>query len=131
MKRVSRKRAARMDEVRDFRNGLIDRVGHCERCKVSHRILERHGGKLSVHEIANGPLRDKALDKPYAVLVLCWKCNQDFCAKGTYPQSMQLSILKESRPEDYDLVSFNHLVNPNAPNRITQEEVDEWLKHSN
>jgi len=33
----------------------------------------------------------------------------------------------KSRPRDYDLVAYNLLKVPNAPKRITQDEVDAWL----
>lgn len=78
-----------------------------------------------MHEIANGALRRKAWDKPYATLVVCWHCNGELMDKGKWPQARQLAVLKEKAPDQYDLEAFNHLVNPNAPNRITQEEVDE------
>jgi hypothetical protein len=82
---------------------------------------------LCVHEIANGPLRQKALDKPYACLVLCWACNGEAVEnKGEWPVDRQLAVLQACSPEDYDLVSFNYLVNPKAPNRIEQHEVDRW-----
>jgi len=77
-----------------------------------------------VHEVANGPNREKALDKPYAILVLCTNCNhQEVEDKRKWPQARQLAVLLRSRPNDYDLVAFNRLVNPNAPNRITPDEV--------
>lgn len=69
-------------------------------------------------------MRQKSLDKPFATLVLCWKCNgTDFEDKGEWPQARQLALLKIRRPEAYDLVAFNEHVNPKAPNRITPEEV--------
>ena len=77
-----------------------------------------------MHEIANGPDRQKALDKPYATLVLCWRCNcEEVEDKQRWPQARQLSRLRARRPLDYDLAAFNRLVNPNAPRRITEEEV--------
>lgn len=72
-------------------------------------------------------MREKALDKVYALLVLCWWCNGDEVVdKEKWPQSRQLAVLKAKCPESYDLQAFNFLVNPRAPNRITQEEVDFW-----
>lgn len=85
--------------------------------------------QLCCHEIANGPLRAVALDKPYAILVLCGYCNMhEVVDKGRWPQSRQLATLFANSPEDYDLAAFNRLVNPNAPNRITKDEVMEWYK---
>jgi len=45
-----------------------------------------------------------------------------------WPESRQLAILRQKAPEDYDLIAYNRLVNENAPDRITQEEVDDHLK---
>jgi len=141
MKPVSDKRMRRIKEVRQFRLDLIAKVGKCEVCghseKKPNRNLPSDCSKLAVHEIANGPDRAKALDQEYAILVLCYACNQEMCSKHVWPQSRQLAVLRTRRPSDYDLVAFNHLVNPNAPNRITEQEVEEhyrkdaaWLNHS-
>ena len=82
---------------------------------------------LCCHEIANGPDRQKALDQPYAILVLCGWCNLvEVEDKAKWPQARQLAALRRRRPADYDLPAFNHLVNPRAPNRITEEEVDNY-----
>lgn len=83
---------------------------------------------LAVHEIANGPLRQQALDKPYAVLVACWPCNSmQMTDKKRWPEPRQLSLLLQSRPEDFDLAAYNYLLNPNAPYRITIDEVRSFL----
>lgn len=116
LRRYSSKRRAREDEAKPFRDSLIQQVGRCERCGTRR-------ARLCVHEIANGPLRQKALDKPYAVLVLCWPCNGLATDKGTWSEAAQLKCLKESRPDHYDLASYNFLVNPRAPERITEAEV--------
>lgn len=81
---------------------------------------------LACHEIARGPLRDKALDKPFAILVACWACNSGpLNDKREWPEARQLAVLQREAPEDYDLVAYNRLVCERAPNRITQEEVDD------
>jgi hypothetical protein len=60
--------------------------------------------------------------------VLCAYCNlYEVEDKRKWPQARQLAVLMRKSPEDYDLAAFNYLVNPNAPNRITQEEVDAWI----
>ncbi|HDY64795.1 MAG TPA: hypothetical protein ENH84_01005 [Phycisphaerae bacterium] len=83
--------------------------------------------QLCCHEIACGTHRQKALDKPYALLVLCWWCNGYVVTdKGAWPEARQLALLKRRSPEDYDLVAYNLLVNPRAPNRITEKEVDAY-----
>ena len=123
MRHYSKKRRAREDEARGFRQDLVAQVGCCEHCGVQ-AIQRGRETKLCVHEIANGPLRQKALDKPYAVLVLCWPCNLLATDKGRWSEAAQLACLQRSRPDHYDLVAYNHLVNPRAPLRITQDEVD-------
>jgi len=125
VKRFSDKRKAREAEAKPFRDALIDRVGHCEHCGKPDERKARYGVRLCVHELANGPLRQKALDKPYAVLVLCWGCNGLATDKGTWSEAAQLKCLRDSRPEDYDLVAYNYLVNPRAPRRLEPHEIDE------
>jgi len=130
IKQVSNKRRLRNAEVKPFRDSLVKRVGCCEicGCKPGDRKPVKQLSNLCCHEIANGPNRDKALDKAFAILVLCWGCNGDKVEdKGQWPESRQLAVLKSSRPEDFDLAAYNFLINPNAPNRITTEEVDVWF----
>lgn len=116
MRKVSKKRAALMRKVGPWRKALIERVKKCEVCGKKFN--------LCVHEIANGPNRAKALDKPYAVLVACSDCNcHKLTDKSVWPEARQLSILFKSRPEDFDLMAYNNLINPNAPDRITIGDV--------
>lgn len=83
---------------------------------------------LCCHEIARGPLRQKALDKPYAILVVCAWCNEyQLHNRRTWPEARQLAVLKRRAPEDFDLEAYNRLVNDRAPLRITMEEVDNHL----
>lgn len=83
---------------------------------------------MCVHEIANGIHRDAALDKPFACLVLCWWCNgHEVTDKGRWPQARQLAVLQAKSPRHYDLTAFNLLINPRAPQRITQGEVDVFV----
>lgn len=127
MRAISSKRRSRQAEAKPFRDALIQRVGECEACGASPRRPARHLplelSNLCCHEIANGPNRQKALDKAYALLVLCWHCNGLATNKGQWPETEQLALLLHRRPEDYDLVAYNQLINPNAPNRITPDEV--------
>ena len=100
-------------------------------CRSSPRRPDRRRPKecsaLVCHEIAGGPLREKSLDKPFAILVLCAYCNQyEVEDKAKWPQARQLALLMDKAPSHYNLAAFNRLVNPNAPNRITQEEVDRY-----
>lgn len=118
-----------MQEVGPLRKALIEQVGKCEFCGASPRKRLRtyppEMSELCVHEVANGPLRAKALDKRYATLVLCVRCNGAFCDKAKYTEARQLHILHKSRPDDYDLVAYSALVG-HSPNRIEQHEVDVW-----
>lgn len=83
---------------------------------------------LAVHEIARGPLRQKALDQLYAVLVVCGVCHERLGSRKKWPESKQLAVLKCSRPQDYDLEAYCRLVNENAPYRITEDEVDAYIR---
>lgn len=89
-----------------------------------------HSGKpaecsrLCCHEIANGTHRQKAIDKPYAILVLCWSCNSEVVTdKSLWPETRQLALLKRKAPEDYDLEAYNAIVGW-GPDRITENDVD-------
>lgn len=122
LKAKSQKRRKREAEARPFREALIKRVGECEGCECSQI------SKLCVHEIARGPHRQKALDKPYAVLVLCSACNLGpFNDKREWPEARQLAQLAKSRPLDFDLAAYLQLTSPKAPRRITIEEVLDWM----
>ncbi len=131
MQRMSKKRRRFMNLVKPIRSGLINEVGRCEICRrtpgAPAKDVPRELTQLCCHEIANGPLRAQALDKRFALLVLCWYCNGHVVTnKAVWPQARQLAFLRSSRPQDFDLVAFNHLVNPNAPDRITIDEVDSY-----
>jgi hypothetical protein len=125
MRAVSKKRARRNGECQKFRRGLIARVGHCELCGHDPKRV-RPGNvawALSVHEIARGPNREKALDKPYACLVVCFMCHSTrLDSRAEWPESRQLGALKRSRPGDANLAAYNALVG-RGPNRVTEEEV--------
>ena len=70
--------------------------------------------------------RQQALDKPYAILVLCWGCNGEAVEdRAAWPEARQLALLQRLAPADYDLAAYNALVG-RGPNRITQEDVDQW-----
>jgi len=131
MRRVSEKTAARIAEAREFRRDLVREVGHCEIC--GHDPRRVRPGKvrwsLCCHEILNGPLRMKCLDKRHSLLVLCWHCNSERVTdKKAWPEARQLAALRRSRPQDYDLAAHLRLKNPNAPAAITQAEVDAWSR---
>jgi hypothetical protein len=121
-----------MDEVREYRKALIQHHGKCMLCEASPTNRVHSLPQLNVlccHEILNGPLRDKVLDEPSCLIVACWYCNQyELDAKGDWPLSRQLSVIKQKAPERYDLRRVLELRNPQATNYVTEEEVDVWLK---
>ncbi len=130
MRRISKKTADRETEARPFREQLKLEIGHCEICH--HNPKEVQPGQvawaLHVHEIARGAHRLKALDKRFAVLVLCYPCHIDGVhGIGYWPEARQLAALMKSRDHDYNLIAYNRLINPDAPRRVTQTEVDVWL----
>jgi|DEB0MinimDraft_10_1074344.scaffolds.fasta_scaffold256052_1 hypothetical protein len=132
MRRQSKKFQERSKQAKSTRDALIANAGSCMICGASPRKPVHSFSALNqlcCHEIAGGPLRQKFLDLPFGILVLCYYCNQyEVEDKGKWPQSRQLAVLLQKSPENYDLVAFNHAVNPNAPNRIEQYEVDKWLE---
>lgn len=122
MRRVSKKRQKRNAEVKEVRAAIVERRGTCAKCGA--RPGRGFLSSLICHEIARGIHRDNALDKPYAILVLCERCHHDIHNESGWSEARQLAMLQQCYPEDYDLAAYNTLINPNAPNRITQEEVD-------
>lgn len=132
MRQKSETRRKREADAKPFRAKLIADVGECENCGCSP--INRQGRmpeltRLSVHEIASGPDRQKALDKPYAVLVLCWECNSGpFQNRGEWPESRQLALLVRRRPKDFDLTAYLELTSPRAMRRIEIEEVLQWME---
>lgn len=114
--------------VKRFRENLKTTVGRCEICGKDHYryVPGCQSFRLDVHEIARGVNREKALDKPYALLVLCAACHiQRIHGNEDWPEARQLAVLKRSRPGDYDLAKYNALVGY-GPQRITEEDVDVW-----
>lgn len=133
MRRVSNKRREVNRAAKPVRDALIAKHGECMICRASpkhpHRGMPAECSQLCCHEVANGPSRGRALDKPYAILVLCWYCNGHVVTnKKEWPESRQLACLLESSPGDFDLAAYNALINPNAPNRITMEDVEQWSR---
>lgn len=91
----------------------------------------RELARLAVHEIASGVYRQKALDKPYAVLVLCWECNSGpFQNRAEWPESRQLALLARRRPRDFNLTAYLELTSPKAIKRIEIHEVMEWFEEA-
>lgn len=132
MRSKSITRRNRESEAKPFRDSLVLNVGECENCGCSPsnkqgRMTELV--RLAVHEIASGTHRQKALDKPYAVLVLCWQCNSGpFQDRSEWSESRQLALLARSRPKDFDLTAYLELTSPRAMRRIEIGEVLDWME---
>lgn len=115
----SAKRRQREREAQPVRDALRWEAGACELCGNQRRPLD-------VHEICRGVNRQKALDKRFALLVVCRPCHEQLGSAAAWPQSRQLAVLAARRPHDYDLEAFLRLTSPRAMQRITQEEVQQW-----
>lgn len=120
MKRMSNKARRRLSEAKPVRDE-IRAIGRCESCG-------RSGGILDVHEISRGRHRQKALDKRFALLLLCRTCHEDFGDAAKWPESRQLALLAERRLLDWDLVQYLEMTNPRAPRRIEIAEVAAHMK---
>jgi len=134
MRNKSVTRRERESEAKPFRDQLVADVGKCEHCGCSP--TNRQGRmpaltRLAVHEIASGVDRQKALDKPYAVLVLCWECNSGpFQNRAEWPEGRQLALLARRRPKDFDLTAYLELTSPRAMRRIEIMEVLQWMEEA-
>lgn len=127
MKRLSPKTRARQAEAKPVRDALKRSAGRCEFC-----LKPRLPDLLACHEISNGTHRQKSLDKPYAILVVClepWGQPPCHATVQEWSEARQLALLYLVRSTDYDLAAYNRLVNERAPNRITQSEVDVEIQH--
>lgn len=115
MRRMSKKRRARLKEVAQFRQDFRAELGKCEWCQKKKPIL---------HEIARGTAdRKKALDARYAILGLCDPgCHQ---IVGEWPRAKQLALLLLRRPKDFDLPAFHAMCDRNWPQI---EDVLSWAE---
>lgn len=120
MRPVSKKRQELMRKVKPIRDGLRAEVGRCELCGCSR-------GMLDLHEICRGVNRSKALDKRFALLVVCRRCHEDLSSARVWPEAKQLAALAERRLFDFDLKVFLELTNPRAPKRVTLDEVLQYM----
>jgi hypothetical protein len=116
MRPVSKKRQELMEKVKPIRDALREEVGHCEICGCSR-------GTLDVHEICRGVHRAAALDKPFALLLLCRKCHEEVGSAAEWPEARQLALLAKSRPSQFNLTAYLALTSPKAPWRIEIQEI--------
>lgn len=120
MRQISKLRRKREAEAKPVRDALRA-LGHCEICGVSKTHLD-------VHEICRGVHRQAALDKPFALLLLCRKCHDNVGSAAEWPEARQLAVLAKSRPPQFSLEDYLSLTSPRAPRRIEIHEVLEWLE---
>lgn len=107
MRRISAKRRALYERVRDFRDDFRWRVGRCEVC------LKKAGPSvLDIHEVVDGSNRSKALDKRYAILACHRRCHE-YLETITIPH--QLAYLMRARPQDFQPEKYYALIGRNWP----------------
>jgi hypothetical protein len=121
MKQMSDKARKRWLEAKPIRDALRSEAGRCE--------ITGAAGVLDVHEICRGVHRSKALDKRFALLVVCRFAHEELGSAAKWPEARQLAVLAERRLFDFDLVAYLNLTNPRAPNRVTLEEVLEYMSN--
>ena len=121
MRTKSRKRAKRERQAKPVRDTLRAEVSGCEVCGKT-------GGRRDVHEICRGIHRQSALDKRYALLVVCRKCHDELGSAAEWPESRQLALLAMRRPDDFHLGAYLELTSPRAPRRIEIADVLEWME---
>jgi hypothetical protein len=128
---LSRKTSSsRETDARPLRQALVQRHGKCMVCQHSPlnpwRDKPLECSRLCCHEIKGGPWRQIFLDQPCGILVVCWHCNSEVLEdKALWTEARQLALLRSKSP-DYDLVKYNELVNKQAPNRVTPEDVAKY-----
>ena len=99
-------------------------LGACEICGTTR-------GRFDVHEICRGVHRAAALDKPFALLLVCRRCHDDKLSSASeWPESRQLAALARSRPSEFSLADYIALTSPKAPRRIEIMEVLQWMEEA-
>lgn len=132
LKPVSDKRKALNLKAAGLRRRLVNEAGCCMNCGYSSKnpnpALPIQCSKLACHEIARGKYRQSFLNEPCGLLVLCSFCNcHAFDDAEKWPEERQLALLLAKRPDLYNLQRFNFVVNPRAPNRVEQADVDGYF----
>lgn len=117
MSSVNAKRTAKHErDAWQFRYDLCAEVGRCEVC-----TRRKPTNELAAHEVCSGNgLRQRALDKGFAILVLCKECHDKTQIEK---KPRQLARLYLAAPDRFDLLAYNLLVNPRAPKAIELDEV--------
>ena len=131
---MPRKKPSQRDqEIAEFRRNFVLEIGRCEICGHDPSRAKKGflGWALAPHEIARGVHRQKALDKRFALLCVCWRCHHTRIHNGKehWPEERQLAVLKRSRPEDFDLPAYCKLKN-RAETAITEEDVAKYANQT-
>lgn len=128
MKQLSDKRRQRQAEAKALRDKLIADTGECMICGNDYLRRMPPLNQLCCHEILNGPLRQRVLAEPSCLIVCCWYCNgEELDHKGRWPLARQLAVIKVKSPDRYDRERVLYLRHSNAPNFVTEDEVDAWI----
>jgi len=135
MRQNTKRRAAKNRVDAGIRRSLVARFedGGCWVCGASSKRpnLSRpiSLSKLCCHELGacNSGLRAKSQGDVRFLLVVCFWCNQNEVGhKGKWPEARQLMLKKLRDPLNYARESYLHFTRPNAPDRITEAEVEAW-----
>jgi hypothetical protein len=135
LRRVSKKRAKLMREVKEWQKDYVEEMGVCAVCDRDREELETigsvitryFGAGLNVHEIAKGPHRAEALKHRACCLVVCNQCNCcQLCDYSVWPIERQLALKLLTDPQHFDLDLFNK-VRGRAPTAITLLDLVPYL----
>lgn len=132
LNRVSKKTRKLQAAAKPIRDELVAETGECMLCGTTPKKprwpIKEHN-QLCCHEILPGPLRQRVLDVPSCLLVVCWHCNTGPLEdKAEWPLVRQLAVIKAKAPERYDLQEVLAIRNPRAMEFITEEDVDVWVR---
>jgi hypothetical protein len=119
MKAYSARRRQREAEAHDWRYKFCATVGRCECCLLPAPVMN-----LCCDEICRGNgLRQKALDKPFALLVVRVDHHDRI---QPWSRAKRLALLYLARSTDYDLDAFHELTCRRFP---SQDEVDAEIEN--
>jgi hypothetical protein len=119
LNQVSKTQRKRISEAKPVRDALKERYPWCWICGRTKN--------LTVHEIAKGSHRTKALDQLFALLVACWDCNSGPLEDPRrWPIAKQLACLMRVAPNNFDLAAFNAL-RGRAESAVTMPEIENHL----
>lgn len=104
LRKVSKKRAKRNREVKDFREDLKQEIGRCEICLTPAALLD-------CHEITGAWARQYTLDNRSCILVLCRSCHDEVeLSPALWNVARQAALLRRRRAEDFCLATLNRFL---------------------